>query len=126
MRTAAKIAEIDARIAGLRRIRDELARIVGCACDSVDRCTCRAAYLVRRGHEQPVTSTRLHVTNGESAANTLRQTSIGGAVLPWRDALHEGPVRPGLPLIAKHSGGTGRRFRSRSCATVRRSSALTR
>ena len=35
------------------------------------------------------------MTNGESAANTLRQTSIGGAVLPWRDALHEGPVRPG-------------------------------
>ena len=52
VRTAAKIAEIDARIAGLRRMRDELARIVGCACDSVDRCTCGAAYLVRRGHEQ--------------------------------------------------------------------------
>ena len=38
----------------------------------------------------------LHVTNGESAGNTLRQTAIGGAVLPWRDALHEGPV-PALP-----------------------------
>jgi hypothetical protein len=38
----------------------------------------------------------LHVTNGESAANTLRQTSLGGAVLPWRDTLHEGPV-PALP-----------------------------
>jgi hypothetical protein len=34
----------------------------------------------------------LHVTNGESAGDTLRQTSLGGAVLPWQDVLHEGPV----------------------------------
>ena len=39
-----------------------------------------------------VPPTLLHVTNGESAGNTLRQTALGGAVLPWRDALHEGPV----------------------------------
>ena len=38
----------------------------------------------------------LHITNGESAGNTLRQTALGGAVLPWQDALHEGPV-PALP-----------------------------
>jgi hypothetical protein len=38
----------------------------------------------------------LHVTNGDSAGNTLRQTSLGGDVLPWRDALHEGPV-PDVP-----------------------------
>ncbi len=37
-----------------------------------------------------------HVTNGESAGNTLRQTALGGAVLPWQDAFHEGPV-PTLP-----------------------------
>jgi hypothetical protein len=35
----------------------------------------------------------LHVTNGDSVAGTLRQTSLGGNVLPWQDALHEGPVR---------------------------------
>jgi hypothetical protein len=40
--------------------------------------------------------TLLHVTNGDSAGNTLRQTTLGGAVLPWRDSLHEGPV-PALP-----------------------------
>ena len=40
--------------------------------------------------------TLLHVTNGESAGNTLRQTTLGGAVLPWQDTLHEGPV-PALP-----------------------------
>src|SRR5205814_8844474 len=28
--------------------------------------------------------------------NTLRKTSLGGAVLPWQDVLHEGPV-PALP-----------------------------
>jgi hypothetical protein len=38
----------------------------------------------------------LHVTNGESAGTTLRQTTIGGAVLPWQDVLHEGPV-PAVP-----------------------------
>src|SRR5689334_25261028 len=38
----------------------------------------------------------LHITNGDSAAISLRQMGIGGSVLPWRDVLHEGPV-PKLP-----------------------------
>src|SRR5881398_1516240 len=95
VRMAAKIDEIDARIAGLRRMREELARVVGCACDSLDHCTCGAAYLARRGRESSAPPTLLHVTNGESAGNTLRQTSLGGAVLPWQDVLHEGPVPAG-------------------------------
>ena len=37
--------------------------------------------------------TLLHVTNGESAGNTLRRTTLGGAVLSWQDVLHEGPVQ---------------------------------
>jgi DNA-binding transcriptional MerR regulator len=94
-RAAAKIDEIDARLAGLRRMRDELARIVGCACESLDHCTCGAAYLARRGREAPVRPSPLHVTNGDSAGNTLRQTGLGGAVLPWQDVLHEGPVPAG-------------------------------
>ena len=92
VRMAAKIDEIDARIAGLRRMREELARVVGCACDSLDHCTCGAAYLARRGRETSSPPALLHVTNGESAGNTLRQTGLGGAVLPWQDVLHEGPV----------------------------------
>ena len=92
VRMAAKIDEIDARIAGLRRIRGELAQVVGCACESLDHCTCGAAYLARQGRDPLVRPTLLHVTNGESAGNTLRQTSLGGAVLPWQDALHAGPV----------------------------------
>ena len=83
VRAAAKIDQIDARIARLRRMREELARIAGCACDSLDHCTCGAAYLARRGRESPVPPSLLHVTNGESAGNTLRQTSLGGAVLSW-------------------------------------------
>jgi DNA-binding transcriptional MerR regulator len=97
VRAAAKIDQIDARIAGLRRMREELARIAGCACDSLDHCTCGAAYLARRGRESPVPPPLLHVTNGESAGNTLRQTGLGGAVLPWQDVLHEGPV----PAVAR-------------------------
>src|SRR5436190_657288 len=94
-RAAAKIDEIDARIARLRRMRDELARIVGCACESLDHCTCGAAYLARRGRAAPVRPSPLHVTNGDSAGDTLRQTALGGAVLPWQDVLHEGPVPTG-------------------------------
>ena len=96
VRMAAKIDQIDARIAALRRMRDELARVVGCACSSLDHCTCGAAYLARRGRTPAARPSLLHVTNGESAGNTLRQTALGGAVLPWQDALHEGPV-PALP-----------------------------
>jgi redox-sensitive transcriptional activator SoxR len=96
VRMAAKIDEIDDRIAALRRMREELARVVGCACSSLDHCTCGAAYLARRGKEPTMRPTLLHVTNGESAGNTLRQTALGGAVLPWQDTLHEGPI-PALP-----------------------------
>ena len=96
VRTAAKIDQIDARIAALRRMRDELARVVGCACTSLDHCTCGAAYLARRGGAPTARPSLLHITNGESAGNTLRQTTLGGAVLPWQDVLHEGPV-PVLP-----------------------------
>jgi redox-sensitive transcriptional activator SoxR len=96
VRMAAKIDQIDARIAALRHMRDELARVVGCACASLDHCTCGAAYLARRGGAPTSRPSLLHITNGESAGNTLRQTALGGAVLSWQDTLHEGPV-PALP-----------------------------
>jgi hypothetical protein len=53
-------------------------------------------YLAGRGAVQAKLRSLLHITNGESAGDTLRQTALGGAVLPWQDALHEGPV-PALP-----------------------------
>jgi DNA-binding transcriptional MerR regulator len=97
VRMAAKIDQIDGRIAGLQRMRGELARVVGCACSSLDHCTCGAAYLVCRGTAPATRPSVLHVTNGESAGNTLRQTALGGAVLSWQDSLHEGPV----PALAR-------------------------
>ena len=106
VRMAAKIDEIDGRIAGLRRMREELARVVGCACDSLDHCTCGAAYLARGGRDAAVPPSVLHVTNGESAANTLRRTALGGAVLSWQDVLHAGPL-PAVPrpeLLRRRAG----------------------
>ena len=66
VRVAEKIDEVDAKLASLRRVRDELARVLGCACTSLDRCTCGAAYLARRGREPETRPAVLHVTNGES------------------------------------------------------------
>ena len=37
----------------------------------------------------------LHITNGDSVVVLLRQSALGGDALAWRDAYHEGPVRPG-------------------------------
>ncbi|HEU4353010.1 MAG TPA: DUF1835 domain-containing protein [Burkholderiales bacterium] len=39
----------------------------------------------------------LHITNGDCAARVLSRV-VSGTILPWRDVLHEGPVRPGLVL----------------------------
>jgi hypothetical protein len=34
----------------------------------------------------------LHVTNGDSAGQTIERTSLGGEVISWNDVLHEGPL----------------------------------
>jgi hypothetical protein len=34
----------------------------------------------------------LHVTNGDSAVPGIAATGVGGDIIAWRDALHEGPV----------------------------------
>ena len=39
----------------------------------------------------------LHITNGDCAAAVLLEV-VDGEILPWRDVLHEGPVRAGLSL----------------------------
>jgi hypothetical protein len=43
-------------------------------------------------------SATLYITNGDSAAGTMREAGFQGEILPWRDILHEGPVPGGLPL----------------------------
>jgi Domain of unknown function (DUF1835) len=40
----------------------------------------------------------LHITNGDSVGGTLRQTGLPGAILTWKDILHEGPTPAGLSL----------------------------
>lgn len=41
---------------------------------------------------------RLVITNGDVAADALREARIADEILPWRDILHEGPVPGGLGL----------------------------
>jgi len=54
----------------------------------------------------------LHVTNGDSTVRTLAQLGIDA--LPWRDALHEGPVVPGRSdLRARAIGGDPAEFEAR-------------
>jgi len=50
----------------------------------------RTAPLRRGG--APRGADTLHVTNGDSTGDTLRQTALEGAVLSWRDVLPEGPL----------------------------------
>lgn len=42
----------------------------------------------------------LHITNGDSAVNIMKEAGIKGDFLPWRDVLHVGPVPEGLSLKA--------------------------
>jgi hypothetical protein len=42
----------------------------------------------------------LHLTNGDSAAGSLRGSGVPGRVVAWQDVLHEGPVPAGLTLEA--------------------------
>jgi hypothetical protein len=45
-------------------------------------------------------SQRLIITNGDSTVALMRAAGFDGELLPWRDALHDGPVSGGLLLEA--------------------------
>lgn len=45
-------------------------------------------------------ASRLIITNGDAAVARLREAGIEATFLPWRDALHDGPVPSGLLLEA--------------------------
>jgi hypothetical protein len=55
----------------------------------------------------------LHITNGDGAANLIKESVILGDVLPWRDPMHDGPFPAGLGLDelsekrAAHLAGPG-------------------
>ncbi|HEX3455422.1 MAG TPA: MerR family transcriptional regulator [Gaiellaceae bacterium] len=92
-RLETKLADVGAEIADLHRTRAGLERALDEVWTSVPHGTSPPAYLVRGGrHPQLAAGEALHVTNGESVASTLRRTTLGGAVLAWQDALHEGPL----------------------------------
>lgn len=40
----------------------------------------------------------LNVTNGDGAANIIKQSAVAGDVLPWRDPMHHGPFPAKLTL----------------------------
>lgn len=42
----------------------------------------------------------LHITNGDGAANIIKECGVPGDVLPWRDPMHHGPFPAGLDLPA--------------------------
>jgi DNA-binding transcriptional MerR regulator len=88
-----KLADVDGQIAELRRTRAGLGRALDEVWASVPRSTSTAAYLVRAGrHPELAPGEALHITNGESVASTLGETSLGGVVVAWQDVLHEGPL----------------------------------
>jgi hypothetical protein len=65
-----------------RRVRDRMART------GESYATARSQMLGRADDE-------LHVTNGSSTVGELSRTGLATRIMPWRDALHEGPVLPG-------------------------------
>jgi hypothetical protein len=55
-----------------------------------------AALAVADGARPAAARKYLHVTNGDSAAEILRQSGVGGIVTVTADVLHEGPAPGGL------------------------------
>src|SRR5205807_2431465 len=55
-------------------------------------------YAPRRPRLQRQGGLMLHITNGDSVAGTLRHTGLPGAIVAWKDILHEGPTPAGLSL----------------------------
>ena len=88
-----RLGEVDDEITQLRATQAGLVRALYEVWGSVPTSTSTAAYIARAGrHPDLRPGEPLHVTDGESVASTLRRTSLGGVVLAWQDALHEGPL----------------------------------
>lgn len=85
-----KLEEIDTKIAALRTMRAGVQRAIDERWDSLDHSTSTAAYIAREGRHPKLGL--LCVTNGESAASTLRRTALDAVVLSWDDVLHVGPL----------------------------------
>jgi hypothetical protein len=65
----------------------------------------------------------LHITNGDSTVITLRE--LGVEAVPWRDALHEGPVLPGrADLRARAMGADVAEWERRDAVLARHAGAV--
>ncbi|MDX6597570.1 MAG: hypothetical protein QOE87_1457 [Gaiellales bacterium] len=45
----------------------------------------------------------VHVVNGDSVEHALARSGLPGAVIVWRDVLHEGDVPPGVPATVREA-----------------------
>jgi hypothetical protein len=45
-----------------------------------------------------MSSTCLHITNGDATVDVLKASLVSGDILPWRDTMHKGPFPHGLDL----------------------------
>lgn len=45
-----------------------------------------------------MSSTCLHIANGDATAGLLKASSVSGDILPWRDTMHQGPFPHGVDL----------------------------
>jgi DNA-binding transcriptional MerR regulator len=92
-RLVGKLGQIDEKTAALQRMRAGILRALDERWQSVERSTSNAAYLARAGRDPILRPGEpLHVTNGESAASTMRESALEGVVLSWDDVLHVGPL----------------------------------
>lgn len=67
--------------------------VVACAGHEVANGREMGSGVVRVGERAAGAPARvLHITNGDSAVEGLREGNIAGDLLPWRDVLHDGPV----------------------------------
>ena len=101
VRMAAKIDQIDARIAALRRMRDELARVVGCACDLA-----RPLHLRRRLPRPPRRRRR------RRGRRSFTSPTAKAPATPCGRPRSAAPCCPGRTCSTR---GRCRRCRGRSC-----------
>jgi len=66
--------------------------VVACAGHEVPGGRDMGSGLVRVDAPGGAAARALHVTNGDSVIEGMRAGGIAGALLPWRDVLHDGPV----------------------------------
>jgi DNA-binding transcriptional MerR regulator len=93
LRLEEKLGDVEERIDALRLMRTNLTRALHSEGSRLEHSASSAGYLARGGRDPALRPDEpLHLTNGESTGATLRRSGLGGVVVAWNDALHEGPL----------------------------------